>query len=160
MTKKKKILWISGAALATALVAGGAGVAVATTADNDEAVTGPAFERASKAALAEVGKGTVESVEFSDDGDHTYEVEVLLENNTEIEVELDDKFTVVRTETDDADSDNESDNDTESNNNTESDNGNDKTGSDDTTSDDTTSGDDSEGAPEPLTDTEPAPATP
>lgn len=109
MTKKKKMMWISGAALATALVVGGAGVATASTTGDDDAVTGTAFDQASTAALAEVGEGTVESVESSDDGDHTYEVEVRLENNNEVEVELDENFTVIRTETDEADNDDDSD---------------------------------------------------
>jgi uncharacterized membrane protein YkoI len=103
---KKKTIWISTAALGTALILSGAGVALATTgtvggigalvsSDRDD-LTGSALEQASAAALAEVGSGTVTDAESSDDRDHAYEVEVLLDNGTEVDVKLDAAFAVVR----------------------------------------------------------------
>lgn len=94
---KKKTIWIiAGAAV---LVVAGTGVAVAATdpfdADNDR-LTGSTLERASDAALAEVGEGTVSDAERSDDLDHEYSVEVRLDNGNDVDVELDDEFTVVR----------------------------------------------------------------
>ena len=69
---KKKTTWIIAGAAAI-VVLGGAGIAVAATdpfdQDND-ALTGTSLERASDAALAEVGEGTVTEAERSDDLDH------------------------------------------------------------------------------------------
>ena len=94
---KKKTIWIiAGAAV---LVVAGTGIAVAATdpfdGDNDR-LTGSTLERASDAALAEVGEGTVSDAERSDDLDHEYSVEVRLDNGNDVDVELDDKFAVVR----------------------------------------------------------------
>lgn len=52
--------------------------------------------KAADAALAEVGTGTVTSVEFSDDADHVYEVEIDLGNGDDADVELDADFAVVK----------------------------------------------------------------
>jgi len=94
----KKTVWIVAGAAAV-LVLGGAGIAVAATdpfgTDSDR-LTGANLERASDAALAEVGDGTVTEAERSDDLDHAYSVEVRREDGTEVDVELDDDFAVVR----------------------------------------------------------------
>jgi uncharacterized membrane protein YkoI len=94
---KKKTIWI--AAGAAALVIGGAGVAVAAIEpfdqDNDR-LTGTTLEKASDAALAEVGEGTVSDAERSDDLDHAYSVEVRLDNGTDVDVDLDEQYDVVR----------------------------------------------------------------
>ncbi|WP_404434167.1 hypothetical protein LG299_06315 [Microbacterium lacus] len=64
---------------------------------DDDTVTDAAIvERASAAALAHVGSGTVVSVENSDDSDHIYEVEIDLGNGEDIDVELDGDFAVVK----------------------------------------------------------------
>jgi len=95
---KKKTIWIAAGAAAVLVVAG-AGVAVAATdpfdQDNDR-LSGSALESASDAALAEVGQGTVTEAERSDDLDHTYTVEVRLDNGDDVDVELDEQFDVVR----------------------------------------------------------------
>jgi len=95
---KKKTTWIIAGAAAI-VVLGGAGIAVAATdpfdQDND-ALTGTSLERASDAALAEVGEGTVTEAERSDDLDHAYTVEVRREDGTDVDVELDEDYTVVR----------------------------------------------------------------
>lgn len=81
------------------------GVAVAVAEpwenDSDDRLTGSTLERANDAALAEVGEGTVTGSERSDDAGHAYEIEVTLESGEEIEVELDEKFGVVRVDRDD-----------------------------------------------------------
>lgn len=64
---------------------------------DDEAVTdAQERKRAADAALAEVGKGTVVSVEYSDDADHVFEVEVELGDGEDVDVELDADFAVVK----------------------------------------------------------------
>ena len=95
---KKKTIWIIAGAAAV-VVFGGAGIAVAATdpfdRDNDR-LTGSSLERASEAALDEVGEGTVSEAERSDDLDHAYSVEVRRDDGSEVDVELDDDFAVVR----------------------------------------------------------------
>ena len=103
--KKKTWIIVGGASLALAL--GGTGVAVAATAGDDDALKGSSLEKASDAAIAETGGGTVVGAETSDDADHAYELEVRAPDGTETDVELDANYGVVRTE---ADSDDDSDN--------------------------------------------------
>ncbi len=55
-----------------------------------------AVDKASAAALAHVGSGTVTSVELSDDSDHVYEVEIDLGDGEDVDVELDAQFAVVK----------------------------------------------------------------
>ena len=64
--------------------------------DDDAVPDAATVERASEAALAHVGSGTVVSVEYSDDSDHLYEVEIDLANGEDIDVELDAQFAVVK----------------------------------------------------------------
>jgi uncharacterized membrane protein YkoI len=96
---KKKTIWITSAAVGTVLVLGAAGVAVAGTdpfdTDSDQ-LTGQTLDQASTAALAEVGSGTVSDAEASEDLDHAYEVEVTLDSGDDVDVYLDESFTVVR----------------------------------------------------------------
>jgi uncharacterized membrane protein YkoI len=96
---KKKTIWITSAAVGTVLVLGAAGVAVAVTDPFDngsDRLTGQTLDQASTAALAEVGSGTVSDAETSEDLDHAYEVEVTLDNGEDVDVHLDESFTVVR----------------------------------------------------------------
>jgi uncharacterized membrane protein YkoI len=97
--KKKTVL--IGSALAAVLVLGGTGVAVAVTEpfDNDDTLTGSTLDRASKAALDEVGEGKVTGSEADDDG--TYEIEVTLDNGRDVDVLLDDTFSVLSVDRDD-----------------------------------------------------------
>jgi uncharacterized membrane protein YkoI len=99
---KKKTIWITSAVAGTVLVLGGAGIAVAVgdPFETDDALSGSTLERASSAALAEVGGGTVSDAEASDDAGHAYEVEITLENGDEVDVELDESFEVVRVDGD------------------------------------------------------------
>jgi hypothetical protein len=84
----RKALIVGG--LILALAAGGAGVAVATSAD-DEQVTGPAADRARGAALEVTQGGKVGSVERDDDG-AAWEVEVRKPDGSTAEVNLDGNY--------------------------------------------------------------------
>lgn len=63
--------------------------------DADKSLTGEAATKASDAALAATGGGTVLAVE-SDDGNAGYEVEIRKDDGSEVEVELDKGFKVVQ----------------------------------------------------------------
>ncbi|MBB5639838.1 PepSY domain-containing protein [Cryobacterium roopkundense] len=93
--KKKNVLIATGAAIVVALAGAGIALGVANIADDSDTLTGDTLERASNAALAEVGPGTVTSAEHTDDGGPEYNLEVRLENGDEVDVELDGSFTVV-----------------------------------------------------------------
>jgi len=84
---------------AVAAVAGG-GVVVATGGDDDQPITGSALERATDAALAHTGGGTVTETEMGDDG-AAYSVEVRLDDGRQVEVNLDSEFNVIGDEPDD-----------------------------------------------------------
>jgi uncharacterized membrane protein YkoI len=89
-------------AVLVALLAAGAGIAVATGAsgDDDQPLSGDVLERATAAALAYTGGGTVTETESGDDG-AAYSVEVRLANGREVEVNLDANFLVIGTEDED-----------------------------------------------------------
>ena len=73
---------------------------MATGSNDDETpITGPALERASSAALAYVGGGTVTGTEVGDEEGY-YEVEVTRDGR-EIDVHLDVNFNVIGSEEDD-----------------------------------------------------------
>jgi uncharacterized membrane protein YkoI len=84
------------------LAASAAGVAVAIGAgDDDEApITGDALDRATTAALAHTGEGRVTETEVGDE-DSYYEVEVTLDDGSQVDVQLDEDFKVVSSEGDD-----------------------------------------------------------
>ena len=91
--------WMVGGLALLALAGGATGVAVAADGDtdgDDVEVQGADRERAAEAALVEAGGGTVVDVEGDVAG---YEVEVVLDDGTEVEVRLDAAFGVVGTET-------------------------------------------------------------
>ena len=96
-------LIIAGGAISAIGIAG-AGAAVASgggegTEPADTPITGPALDQASAAALAHLGEGRVTETEVGDE-ESLYEVEVTLDNGTEVDVQLDENFTVVGTEAD------------------------------------------------------------
>jgi F0F1-type ATP synthase membrane subunit c/vacuolar-type H+-ATPase subunit K len=68
--------------------------------ESDESLTGDAAAKASEAALAATGGGTVLGVEPEDEGAR-YEVEIRQADGTETEVELDQDFNVLRRAEDD-----------------------------------------------------------
>ncbi len=90
-------------AVAALAAAGGisAGVAIAAgVGDDDKPLTGSALERATDAALAHTGGGTVVETEAGDDG-AAYGVEIRRADGSQVEVQLVENFVVTGTETDD-----------------------------------------------------------
>lgn len=95
MQRKSRIALAAGVVI---VVLGGAGAAVvaATTGDDDTPITGSALEQASAAALAATGEGRVTGTEVGDE-DSYYEVEVTLDDGSQVDVQLDKDFKVVET---------------------------------------------------------------
>ena len=107
MKRSTKI--VAGAAVAAAVAAGGAGIAAAGGSDDagegpDTPITGADLGRAEEAALAETGGGRVTDTEVGDEESY-YEVEVTLPDGRQVDVQLDEDFTVVGSESDQEDSD-------------------------------------------------------
>ena len=89
--------------VAAAAILGGATWAVAGGSDDDAtdtAITGDALEKASAAALEHTGEGRVTETEVGDEESY-YEVEVTLDDGSQVDVQLDEDFTVVGDEADD-----------------------------------------------------------
>jgi type IV pilus biogenesis protein CpaD/CtpE len=89
-------------AATTALVAGAVGGAFAIAGDDDATerpIPSADLEQAKDAALAETGGGRVTATEV-DDEESKYEVEVTLDNGTQVDVQLDRNFNVVGTDSD------------------------------------------------------------
>ena len=97
---------ISIIAIAGIATAAGVTTVIAQSGDGDGSVGGDELARASAAALAEVGEGTVTGVEAEDGG---YEVEVRRSDGSEADVELDRNFGVTGVERDGADDARDSD---------------------------------------------------
>ncbi|GEL19908.1 PepSY domain-containing protein [Pseudonocardia asaccharolytica] len=116
----RKLIWIGGAAVALAVaVAVGTGTAAGLTAapatvavqdtddgpeTSDAPLTGRDLERATQAALAHTGGGTVTETEAGDDG-AAYGVEIRTPDGRHVEVNLDGNFAVTGQEADDNDND-------------------------------------------------------
>jgi uncharacterized membrane protein YkoI len=97
VTKKIAVL----AVLVLAVGAVSAGFAIAAGGgDDDRPLTGTSLERATDAALAHTGGGTVVETEIGDDG-AAYGVEIRLADGRVVEVELDESFDVIGQENDD-----------------------------------------------------------
>ena len=87
------------AGVVAVLGAGGAAVAVGTSESGDDDATqksiqGSALQKASDAALEHTGGGEVTETEVGDEESY-YEVEVTLDNGTQVDVQLDEGFAVV-----------------------------------------------------------------
>ena len=95
---------ITGAAVVVLVAAAGASVAAAANGDPaegpDSSITGEALQRAEDAALAAVGGGRVTGTEAGDE-ESRYEVEVTLPDGRQVDVQLDERFTVVGSPEDD-----------------------------------------------------------
>jgi uncharacterized membrane protein YkoI len=89
----KKIAVLVVLALATAAVATGFAVAGGGP-DRETPITGTALTRASEAALAHTGGGRVTDTEAGDE-EGAYEVEVTLDDGTEVDVHLNAAFEVL-----------------------------------------------------------------
>ena len=91
---------VSGALIAVGILeaAGSAGTADRDDpGDRDVPITGDALDTASAAALAHIGEGRVTETEIEDE-DSYYEVEVTLDDGSQVDVQLDEAFNVVGTE--------------------------------------------------------------
>jgi hypothetical protein len=89
--------------VAVVLAAGAvtAGIAIASGAGgHDKPLTGSSLAKASAAALAHTGGGTVVEPEVGDDG-AAYDVEVRLANGNTVEIQLDGQYQVIGREADD-----------------------------------------------------------
>jgi uncharacterized membrane protein YkoI len=85
--------------LAVAAIA--AGIAIGAGGRDDETpITGTALTRASEAALAHTGGGRVTETEAGDE-EGAYEVEVTLEDGSQVDVHLDAGFDVIGDQADD-----------------------------------------------------------
>ena len=93
--KRKTTLISLGAA--AAIVAAGAGVGVAAAGggdDNDTPITGDALDKASATALEATGEGQVTATEVGDEEGY-YEVEVRLDDGSQVDVHLDRDFKLI-----------------------------------------------------------------
>jgi hypothetical protein len=101
---------IIGGAVVAAVALAGAGSALAAGVGDDREgpITGPAREQASAAALAATGGGRVTDTEVGDDESY-YEVEVTLDDGSEVDVQLDENFDVVTSHTDREDAEDDRD---------------------------------------------------
>lgn len=104
MEKRTKVAGV--AAVAVAVAGATAGIAVAGSGgdDNETPITGAALEKAEEAALAHTGGGEVTETEVGDE-DSYYEVEVTLPSGAHTDVQLDEQFHVVGSESDDENDD-------------------------------------------------------
>lgn len=96
MNQKRKI--VIGTVVAVGVAAAvGIGVNAATDEsgdDTDTPISGPALATASAAALADTGGGRVTGTEVGDE-DSYFEVEVTLDDGSQVDVQLDEAFSVV-----------------------------------------------------------------
>ncbi|WP_207838275.1 PepSY domain-containing protein [Williamsia soli] len=101
----KKTIVIAGVATAAVLALGGTGIAYAVTdgfAGSDD-LGGNDLDRATTAAIAEVGGGSVTSADKDDDGITTYDLDVIGSDGVEYEITLDEGFKVLKVDRDDDD---------------------------------------------------------
>ena len=88
------------AAAAIIAIGGGAAIsAAATSEDSDTPITGTDLQQASKVALAHTGQGRVTDTEAGDEESY-YQVEVTLDDGTQVDVQLDKAFHVVASRAD------------------------------------------------------------
>jgi hypothetical protein len=108
MTRTKILIGIAAVVGVLAIAAVGvtltAGDTIAGVADNDEPITGSALEQAEAAALAHTGEGRVTDTEVGDE-ESFYEVEVTLDDGSQVDVQLDESFNVVSEDADDENAD-------------------------------------------------------
>jgi hypothetical protein len=102
MQTSRKVLIGVGAGVVALVTVGGAVVATSAGDDDEAPITGEALERASAAALEHVGEGRVTETEVGDEESY-YEVEVTLDDGTQVDVQLDEEFNVVGSEADGTD---------------------------------------------------------
>jgi uncharacterized membrane protein YkoI len=95
----RRSTFVTAAALGVAALVGGS-VTIAAARDDDDGdehdlpITGDELAQATEAALTHTGEGRVTETEVGDE-DSYYEVEVTLDDGTEVDVQLDRAFQVV-----------------------------------------------------------------
>ncbi len=97
----RKFVAVAAAVAILGAIGGGAAIAAGGDDDDaaDKAITGAALQRASDAALAHTGEGRVTDSEVGDEESY-YEVEVTLDDGSQVDVQLDRDFNVVGDEAD------------------------------------------------------------
>jgi hypothetical protein len=95
----KRIALIAALVLAVAAIATGIAIGAGVGDDSEPRVTGTALTRATDAALAHTGGGRVTETEVGDEESY-YEVEVTLDDGSQVDVQLDESFAVVGDEVD------------------------------------------------------------
>jgi uncharacterized membrane protein YkoI len=104
MNRRTGLILAGGAIAVAALTGTGIAIAGSDSSNDDDGeapISGPDLDRASAAALEHTGEGTVTETEVGDE-ESTYEVEVTLDDGTQVDVQLDASFNVVGDETDGA----------------------------------------------------------
>jgi uncharacterized membrane protein YkoI len=97
---KKKLAALATVAAALAVAAGGLAFAFGGDDDGSDApITGAAVQKASSTALASTGGGRVTGTEVGDEESY-YEVEVTLDDGSQVDVQLDRSFNVVSSSAD------------------------------------------------------------
>jgi uncharacterized membrane protein YkoI len=109
MERRTKMI-VAAAVAVAGIGAAGSGIAVAVSAGDDDGnqapITGDAYDRATAAALEHTGSGRVTETEV-DDEESYYEVEVTLDDGSQVDVQLDEDFNVVSGQPDDDTSEDE-----------------------------------------------------
>ena len=92
MQLKNRILT---AVAAVIVIGGGAGIAAAaSTGDSETPITGTDLQHACQVALTHTGQGRVAGTEVGDEESY-YQIEVTLDNGSQVDVQLDKAFNVV-----------------------------------------------------------------
>ena len=94
MKRSTRIAVLASVAVAALGTAGAVAVSASTDDEVDTPITGPELEHASAAALAHTGQGRVTGTEAGDEESY-YEIEVTLDNGSQVDVQLDTNFQVV-----------------------------------------------------------------
>ena len=101
-TPKRITVVLAAAALLTAGLVSGASAIAGDDDRSDRPIPAADLEQAERAALEETGEGTVTETEVNDE-ESKYEVEVTLDDGSQVDVQLDADFQVVGTEDDESD---------------------------------------------------------
>ena len=99
---KRKTMIAAGTVVVVGLGIAATGIRLATAGndDTDTPISGDALKRATAAALAHTGEGRVTETEVGDE-ESLYEIEVTLDDGSQVDVQLDEQFNVVGSEADD-----------------------------------------------------------
>ncbi len=108
--KTRTKLLIAGGVVAAAAIGTTTTVGAGGNDDSEAPITGTAVDRATAAALEHTGQGRVTDTEVGDE-DSYYEVEVTLDDRSQVDVQLDRDFQVVSAEADGVGDDEDEDSD-------------------------------------------------